>query len=93
MAVEKSNMTVVVHRQFPNYEALTDVTEAVQILYDNLTSTMDWGSGFLDSREIHKIHALAKVCGFEIVPYLYCVHGNSTDTCKKCEAGCYCECR
>lgn len=41
-----------------------EITEAVQILYDCVHASMDWGSGFLDIDEVAKIVALADVAGF-----------------------------
>lgn len=41
-----------------------DVTEAVQITYDCLRSSLDWGSGFLDTNETHQVILLAEAAGF-----------------------------
>lgn len=43
-----------------------DVTLAVQILYDALVASMDFGSGFLDAEETQAIADLAAACGFEM---------------------------
>lgn len=41
-----------------------DVTEGVQVMYDAIYSSMDWGSGFLDAEEVFAILAVARACGF-----------------------------
>lgn len=43
----------------------TEVTEAVQCLYDLLLSSMDFGSGFLSVEEIIPIAELADAAGFD----------------------------
>lgn len=44
----------------------TDITEAVQILYDTTVHSMDWGSGFLDEQEMMAIINLAIHMGWEL---------------------------
>jgi hypothetical protein len=47
-----------------------DITEGVQILYDLLGASMDYGSGFLDTNEVAKIRGLGMACGFKpLSPY------------------------
>lgn len=46
-----------------------DVTEAVQVIYDALHSSMDFGSGFLDAGEAQAMHQLATVAGWEQPTY------------------------
>jgi hypothetical protein len=41
-----------------------DVTEGVRAMYDLLTASMDWGSGFLDIESVIEITRLAEVMGF-----------------------------
>lgn len=48
-----------------NDDANVDVTEAVQIIYDALVASLDYGSGFLDRDEENAIRDLARVAGFE----------------------------
>jgi hypothetical protein len=51
------------------YVAITpkpvDITEGVQVLYDHVIHSMDWGSGFLTVEDAKPIVTLAKLCGFE----------------------------
>lgn len=42
-----------------------DVTRAVQFTYDALHSSMDFGSGFLDTSELGAMIALSEAAGFE----------------------------
>jgi hypothetical protein len=42
-----------------------DVTHAVQIVYDSLLGSMDFGSGFLDLEELQALDELAVAAGFE----------------------------
>lgn len=42
-----------------------DVTEGVQVMYDHLIASLDWGSGFLDVEEMRAIVLLAETCGFD----------------------------
>lgn len=49
----------------------TDITEAVQILYDIVHQSMDWGSGMLDNEEMEKVIDLAVLLGFEVPPIPY----------------------
>jgi hypothetical protein len=44
----------------------TDVTEGVQVLYDHMVSSMDWGSGFLTVEDAKGIIEIAQACGFEM---------------------------
>ena len=41
-----------------------DITEGVQVAYDCTTSSMDWGSGFLDVEEVDAMVRLAQACRF-----------------------------
>jgi hypothetical protein len=41
-----------------------DITEGVQICYDLLRNSMDWGSGFLDTEEIDAAIRLSHAAGF-----------------------------
>lgn len=41
-----------------------DVTTAVQVTYDALHSSMDFGSGFLDREELESMVVLAQAAGF-----------------------------
>lgn len=74
-----------------------DGTEWVRALYDAATSSMDWGSGFLDSGDVDMIRSLAGVCGFEDVDYpedvcLHCGHAvklHSTGNESPCYMGRY----
>lgn len=62
-----------------------DGTEWVRALYDAATSSMDWGSGFLDSGDVDMIRSLAAVCGFADVDYPedVCLHCGCTVTMHK----------
>ena len=42
----------------------TDVTEGVQVLYDTVIASMDWGSGFLTVEDAEPIVAVAIACQF-----------------------------
>lgn len=42
-----------------------DVTEGVQVLYDHVIQSMDWGSGFLTVEDIEPILTIAEFCGFD----------------------------
>lgn len=44
----------------------TDITEAVQVLYDIAHSSMDWGSGFLDNAEMESVIRLAVLMGWQV---------------------------
>lgn len=46
-----------------------DITKGVQVLYDQIASSMDWGSGFLDYEEVNAIRAVGYACGFEWLDY------------------------
>jgi len=41
-----------------------DITEGVQICYDLLRQSLDWGSGFLDTEEVDAVVRLANDAGF-----------------------------
>ncbi|WP_159795761.1 hypothetical protein [Puerhibacterium puerhi] len=41
-----------------------DVTEGVQIAYDLLRQSLDWGSGFLDTQEVDAVIRLSEACDF-----------------------------
>ena len=41
-----------------------DITEGVQVLYDLVTSSMDWGSGFWTEDDIQPVRALVEAVGF-----------------------------
>jgi hypothetical protein len=41
-----------------------NVTEGVQVLYDTVIASMDWGSGFLTVEDALPIVQIAKACGF-----------------------------
>jgi hypothetical protein len=43
----------------------TDVTEAVQVAYDLVLSSMDFGSGFLTIEDLIPLDDLAQTCGFD----------------------------
>lgn len=43
-----------------------DITEAVQIMYDLVHSSMDWGSGMLDTEEMHAVIQLAIDMGWQL---------------------------
>lgn len=45
--------------------ATEDITEGVQVLYDLVIQSMDWGSGFLTVEDVQPVVALARACGFE----------------------------
>lgn len=49
--------------------AMADVTEAVQIVYDAMLASMDFGSGFLDTQEIEALRAMAAAAGWAPVEY------------------------
>lgn len=55
----------------------TDVTEAVQIIYDALYHSMDAGSGFLGTDEEDALRDLARIAGFEYPKF-------ESDPCKSC---------
>lgn len=42
----------------------TDVTEAVQALYDHMTGSLDWGSDFYTVEDVVPVAELAELCGF-----------------------------
>lgn len=48
-----------------------DITVPVQIVYDALLGSMDFGSGMLDREELEGIHQLAEAAGFK-APCLLC---------------------
>jgi hypothetical protein len=41
-----------------------DITESVQVMYDVIISSMDWGSGFLSVEEAVPVVHVAETCGF-----------------------------
>lgn len=53
---------VVVARQPDGTEV--DITEGVQALYDLVTSSMDWGSGFWTVEDALPVEHIARTCGF-----------------------------
>lgn len=42
------------------------ITADVARLYDLVVSSMDWGSGFLDTEEMHAVARLGRLCGFKV---------------------------
>lgn len=46
-----------------------EITEVVQIMYDIVVDSLDWGSGFLDGEEMERVLELAELCGFEVSDY------------------------
>jgi hypothetical protein len=52
--------------EFPDEEFDTDITEAVEMMYDLVLNSMDWGSGFLETSEMIAVAKLGRLCGFEI---------------------------
>ena len=59
-----------------------DVTEAVQIVYDSLHASMDFGSGFLDAGESKAMHDLAVAGGWDPPEYSrdVCECGHTRET-------------
>lgn len=55
---------VVITAQAPLGET-RNITEGVQVLYDMLIHSMDFGSGFLSIEDIRPIVELANFCGFK----------------------------
>lgn len=49
----------------------TDVTFAVQVIYDALLASMDYSSGFLDAEELTALHELGTAAGFKEVEEVY----------------------
>lgn len=45
-------------------DEIIDITEGVQVMYDALIGSMDWGSGFLANDEAVAILRVAQACGF-----------------------------
>lgn len=43
---------------------LVEITEGVQVLYDLVTASMDWGSGFLSVEDVSPMLAVSRACGF-----------------------------
>jgi hypothetical protein len=43
---------------------IVDVTEGVQVCYDLLVASLDWGSGFLSTEESKQVLDLARAAGF-----------------------------
>lgn len=56
---------------------LHDITEAVQIMYDTVVASLDFGSGFLDVIEVARMREAAEVLGFAPMEY-------SEDVCSVC---------
>lgn len=54
-----------------------DVTEAVQIIYDALHASMDFGSGLLDTAEVQALRRLSMAAGWEPITY-------NLDRCRSC---------
>lgn len=54
-----------------------DITEAVQIVYDALHASMDFGSGFLDTSEVDAMRVMTKAAGWEPLEY-------NLDVCQTC---------
>lgn len=54
----------------------TDITDDLAVLYDAATSSMNWGSGFLDTDEVDSIRRIGRRMGYSDVPYQHdkCVH-------------------
>ena len=46
-----------------------DITEAVQIMYDTVAQSLDFGSGFLDTEEVLQMERLGVLAGFEPLEY------------------------
>lgn len=60
------------------YAYMTDgdganITESVRVAYDIVIQSLDWGSGFLDHEEEHRIYDLGKILGFEL-PHMKCFY-------------------
>lgn len=60
-------------------EEPVNLTEAVKVLYDHVVNSMDWGSGFLDHEEQHRVYDIGKALGFEPPDYMGCHHWTGTD--------------
>lgn len=43
----------------------TDITEAVQFMYDTVIMSLDWGSGFLSHEEEHLVEKVGGTLGFD----------------------------
>lgn len=52
-----------------------DITENVQIMYDTLLSSLDWGSGMLDLDEMKAILQVAVVLGMQMPSLDQTEHG------------------
>ncbi len=63
-------MKIIVQRELGT-PVETDVTEAVQIVYDTLLQSMDFTSGFLGVEELTALADLAKAAGFDCVEEVY----------------------
>lgn len=59
-----------------------DIHEAVQITYDSLLGSMDWGSGFLDDQEVEAVVRLAIIMGWKL-PHLDGSDGCHVTTARK----------
>lgn len=55
----------VIHRAEDGTE--TDVTEALQALYDLAVGSSGWGSGFWSAEDAEPVALMARTCGFEEV--------------------------
>lgn len=60
-ATTPSGVRVVAH--LPDGSEI-NVTEGVQVLYDTVIGSMDWGSGFLSAEDAQPIVQVARTCGF-----------------------------
>lgn len=61
----------------PDGGSHVDVTEGVQVLYDALVASLDWGSGLFDTEEVTAIRRLGQACGFAWIDY-------TMDVCQSC---------
>ncbi len=60
----------------------TDVTEAIQVIYDLAHSSMDWGSGMLSTEEVEAVIRFAIHMGWG-VPQLDGFNGTQVVTARK----------
>lgn len=66
-----------------------DITDDLAVLYDTATGSMNWGSGMLDTSEVKAIRRLARVVGYEDVPYEHdkcanCTHDRASHYASGC---------
>lgn len=54
-----------------------DITQHLANMYDLILGSMDFGSGFFSSEDIHHIRQIQMACGFERLDY-------HSDKCKLC---------